>query len=203
MKLVISLVIFASSLFSDSIEKKADSEILFMLRGGESQSALIDICKFEKDKRECLKNHGLKHDSIYTIVPEVKGDDIQLAMPSNSALVIAPNQRDYEAVLSLASEKIIIHPDLFWDFIEDQSDEEPNRENLRNFCLEYVVDRLYIALEDKLMIGSCLHIDGLEKISFKASGESMLSPFYTRIAQSDPEYDYYQYFNNITGENND
>lgn len=138
----------------------------------------IVICPYEKEKIICaraisygdfaklyayseLKNNAFALPLVY---PKA-GDKIIFAKDYNRIMIIAPNQIDYLKVKAKYSKNVIISPDVFIAFVED----DLTKDEFVNFARKMNIGRYVFVLNDGIYEVDAISFYVIRKLPYKGS----------------------------------
>ena len=116
------------------------------------------------------------------ITPQ-KGDSVILGYLDDRALIVAPNFATYQALAQEFSGYQLLHPDLFATELSKAKHPAPSKEDFKNFCNKFALSTIFLALKDETLQLDCYSFTPLKHYSFKAKGDNVHLPFYSRVKE--------------------
>lgn len=144
-----------------------------------------------------------------------QGDEVLIGGFYNKAIAIAPNQNNYNQILSYnesapTHERIqFIHIDMFAAFLAKDGINDPKHKHFKEFCNIYSVGLVYIFASNGINILDCQSFALLEEVALpQMQIESTSAPFFSRIDKIDTgslasklrskkSQNYFSYYDNL------
>ena len=112
-----------------------------------------------------------------------QGDKITFRILYDKALLIAPNQSAYQAIVDRFSDMDFLHSDIFATYLAKEGENMPSVADFGRFCAKFDIGLVFIAGQKSLEILNCQSFKILDSSPLNLSNESVIAPFFTRISK--------------------
>jgi len=137
-----------------------------------SNRALVEFSRYD----------GLRQNSLPsgTWTPKAH-DEVVIAYDYARALLIAPNDDTYTALIASIPNVEWIHPDLYATYLSHQGHPTPLVEDFRRFCTSASIGLLFVQSAETLFTLDCKSFTLLQSVASRSVGKESIVPFYTRV----------------------
>ena len=112
----------------------------------------------------------------------LEGDEAVFGSFYDKSIAIAPDQENYNQILSLKSKVYFMHIDLFGAFLAKDGINDPKPKHFKTFCNRYNIGLIHILASNGLNVLDCQSFEILDVITYqKPTLESTQAPFFSRI----------------------
>ncbi len=136
--------------------------------------AVVKISDFTQMREKYLpKPHG----------KVAQDDKITFRILYDKALLIAPNQSAYQAIVDRFSDIDFLHSDIFATYLAKEGENMPSVADFGRFCAKFDIGLVFVAGQKSLEILNCQSFKILDSSPLSLSDSSVIAPFFTRISK--------------------
>ena len=133
-------------------------------------------------KLKCKPYKDLDQENLYQINAKIsKKAKLILEPLQDNILIIAANFEAYQTVKNKQQNKLIIHPDIFVSFLTLKQNSKPSKADFQEFCRQYFVSSILIALPNKVYNINCESFVILDQNELELDQNKQQFPFYNRL----------------------
>lgn len=137
-------------------------------------SAVVEISDFNQMNEKYLPK---------SLGKVAQGDKITFRILYDKALLIAPNQSAYQAIVDKFGNIDFLHSDIFATYLAKEGRNMPSIADFGSFCAKFDVGLVFVAGQKSLDILNCQSFKILDSTPWNLSDSSVIAPFFTRIGE--------------------
>ena len=136
--------------------------------------AVVKISEFTKMREKYLPKPQGK---------VAQGDKITFRILYDKALLIAPNQSAYQAIVDRFSDIDFLHSDIFATYLAKEGENMPSIADFARFCAKFDIGLVFVAGQKSLDILNCQSFKILDSSPLSLGDSNAVAPFFTRISK--------------------